>query len=361
MNHVVIAGGCGFVGSNLAISIIENIKDVRVSVFDSLFRRGSENNINRLREAGIAFIYGDARNSFDVQKLVDFDVMIDCAADPSVVSGSDGRFMPLVENNLATTLNLAQQCVSERASMIFLSTNRVYPYDILNGLEVCQSDTRWEFNYRLADIPGVSSNGVAENFPTSGFKTFYGATKLCSEEFLRELTGTSSFKVIVNRCGVVCGPWQMGKIDQGVMALWVAAHLKNQKLSYFGFDGMGKQSRDFLHVYDLSRLVLQQVSELLPENVVNTPPYRLFNVGGGIRNVASLHELTLLCREASGHSPEIVSRSDISRKGDLVAYATDNTAVSKEYNWRPRLSVRDAVNDTTEWMRAHPEILKEFF
>ena len=361
MSHIVVAGGCGFVGSNLAISIMENINGVRVSVFDSLFRRGSEKNINRLREAGIEFIYGDARNVYDVQKLNDFEVMIDCAADPSVVSGSDGRFVPLIENNLVSTMNLAQRCASECASMIFMSTNRVYPYDTLNEIEICELDNRWELNYPRARTPGVSAHGITENFSTVGFKTFYGATKLCSEEFLRELSITSEVKVIVNRCGVICGPWQMGKIDQGVMALWVASHLKNQQLGYFGFDGMGKQSRDFLHVSDLSRLIIQQVNQLLSENVTKTSPFRMFNVGGGIGNVASLHELTSFCREATGNEPEIVNRSEVIRKGDLRAYATDNTAVSKEFGWRPMLSVNDAINHTVEWMKSHPEILKELF
>lgn len=356
----MVAGGCGFVGSNLALSINRQFNGVRVTAFDSLSRRGSEKNIPRLMKAGIRFIHGDIRSIHDLRLLDPFDLLLDCAADPSAVSGSDGVFLPLYESNVTGTMNLAERCSHFGAGMIFLSTNRVYPYDALNALEIFETETRWEHSGGISGVEGVTNRGITEEFTVDGPKTFYGASKLCCEILLRELCETAGLRVIADRCAVICGPWQMGKVDQGILALWVAKHLRQEPLSYFGYDGSGRQSRDFLHIDDLCDLIMRQIRESYIKSSI-PQKFELFNVGGGRANLASLCELTNITREETGIKIEVQEASRNVRRGDLISYATDNTRVTTRYDWSPVMSVRDSIRDTAEWLRRNPDILEEVF
>ncbi len=104
----------------------------------------------------------------------------------------------------------------------------------------------------------------------------------------------SDCKTIVNRCGVIAGPWQMGKVDQGVFSLWMSRHLQGGALTYNGWGGRGKQVRDLLHVDDLADLVPLQVAAL------DRLDGSTFNVGGGRDCSLSLLETTALCEAISG-------------------------------------------------------------
>ena len=101
-------------------------------------------------------------------------------------------------------------------------------------------------------------SGVAEDFPLAGARTLYGSTKLAAELLIEEYRAAYGLRAVVNRCGVVAGPWQMGKVDQGVFTYWMLAHHFRRPLSYIGFGGSGKQVRDLLHVEDLIELLDEQ-------------------------------------------------------------------------------------------------------
>ncbi len=257
-------------------------------------------------------------------------------------------------------MNLAERCSHFGAGMIFLSTNRVYPYAALNALEIFETETRWEHSGRISEVTGVTALGITDAFSVDGPKTFYGASKLCSEILLRELCETAGLSVIANRCGVICGPWQMGKVDQGVLALWVAKHLRQEPLSYFGYDGSGRQSRDFLHIDDLCDLIIHQIRASYMKSST-TQKFELFNVGGGRANLASLRELTNITREETGIKIDVQAAPGNIRRGDLISYATDNTKVTARYDWKPVRNVRDSIRDTAEWLRCNPDILEEVF
>src|SRR6185503_10007274 len=108
-----------------------------------------------------------------------------------------------------------------------------------------------------------------------GARSLYGFTKLAAEQLIEEYRAAYALKAAVNRCSVIAGPWQFGKVDQGVAALWVLAHHFGRPLSYIGYGGAGKQVRDLLHVADLCDLVDRQLA---------APPAcarRTVPVGGG--------------------------------------------------------------------------------
>ena len=113
-------------------------------------------------------------------------------------------------------------------------------------------------------VPGVSASGFSESFPIDGLRSLYGTTKLASELVVAEYLEMYSLRGVIDRCGVIAGPWQMGKVDQGFLTHWVARHVFGGSLAYKGFGGTGKQVRDVMHVDDLARLVDTQI-DLLDE------------------------------------------------------------------------------------------------
>jgi len=181
--NILITGGCGFVGSNLSIELKN--QGYQVTCFDNLSRRGSEIILPRILSHGCDFTHGDIRNREDFFRLnPDFDLMIECSAEPSVLSGSQGNdayFM--INNNLIGSINCFEYCRIYKIPIIFLSTSRVYPYDKLGSLQYYEEETRFEV---VNDQDYVSSNGVSVDFPLSGIRSLYGATKLSAEFVLRE-------------------------------------------------------------------------------------------------------------------------------------------------------------------------------
>jgi CDP-paratose 2-epimerase len=155
---------------------------------------------------------------------------------------------------------------------------------------------------------------------------------------------------VINRFGCIAGPWQMGKVDQGVMALWVVRHLFNKPLSYIGYGGKGKQVRDFIHIDDVFDILDIQL------NNFDKAQNQIFNIGGGLAGSVSLQELTKLCEEATGNKIEIASDPD-DRPADLKIYISDNSKVSKTFDWKPKKSVKDIVDETTKWIQQNEKLL----
>jgi CDP-paratose 2-epimerase len=156
---------------------------------------------------------------------------------------------------------------------------------------------------------------------------------------------------VINRCGVLSGPWQMGKVDQGVMVLWMAKHFWRQSLKYIGFGGTGKQVRDILHVADLCRLVDQQIHNIAMFNG------QLFNVGGGIEGSLSLFEMTKLCNKISGNNIAIESVKE-NRQADIQLYVTDNPKIESISGWKPRINPERIFVDIFEWINRNEKILE---
>lgn len=352
--NMLITGGAGFIGSSLAVTLKGRHPEARVTALDSLRRRGSELNLPRLREAGVVFRHGDIRNPEDLAPPRDpFDLLIDCSAEPSALAGYDGDVRFVVNTNLAGTANCLELARICRADVLFLSTSRVYPVARLNALPIRETETRFELA-ETGDVPGVSLAGIAAGFPLDGYRTLYGATKLASELIMSEYRHMFGIKAVVNRCGVVAGPWQMGKVDQGVFTLWITAHHFNQPLAYIGFGGTGKQVRDLLHIDDLTDLIDCQLDRL-PEL-----DGRVFNVGGGLGSSLSLRETTALCQQIVGRAVPIGATTE-TREGDVRLYVTDNTAVTDATGWRPRRGPVDILSDIHAWVAAYEPDLRQLF
>ena len=348
---ILITGGCGFVGSNLAILFKKTYINYKIISFDNLKRRGSELNIPRLREFGIEYVHGDVRNVEDFNEIGHIDVLIDAAAEPSVVSGMNSTPDYLINTNLVGTINCLNFALKNNATFVLLSTSRVYPIGLLNEISLTEDISRFMINEELNKISGVSINGVSEQFPLQGARSFYGASKLAAELIVEEYAAFYGLKTIINRCGVLTGPWQMGKVDQGVVVLWMAKHFWNHELGYFGFGGEGKQVRDMLHVNDLFHLLEVQLKEPL------TYAGRPWNVGGGKDVSVSLNELTQLCSYLTGNTIPIKSVKE-NRVADIPWYITDSNEVKKISGWSPSYSVEKIMSEIYDWIKGNEQLLK---
>ena len=342
--RVLVTGGAGFVGANLAVSLAERHPSWEVIAFDNLHRRGSELNLSRLREARVEFVHGDVRDEDDLREVEGIDAIVECSAEPSVLAGVDSAPSYAVHTNLLGAYNCLELARRECAQLIFLSTSRVYPVAPLTRLGYHEQATRFELD-EVQDQPGASGAGISEAFPLAGARTLYGATKLAAELLVEEYATAYGLPAVIDRCGVIAGPWQMGKVDQGVFTYWLASHVLGRRLRYLGFRGSGKQVRDVLHVADLVDLVDEQVGA--PHDW-----FGVLNVGGGPEHALSLRETTELCREITGATVEVDQTGD-ERPGDIPIYVSDCSRLYAATEWRPRRTPVDVLLDIHAWLTDH--------
>jgi CDP-paratose 2-epimerase len=347
--RILITGGAGFIGSNLACHLRETFPSAQIVCMDNLYRRGSELNVIRLQERGISFHRGDIR-FMDQFPTSDFDLLIECSAEPSVLAGQDGSPDYLFQTNLIGAYHCLEMARKWQSRLLFLSTSRVYPVARLEAHPWQELETR--FAWQDQGTPGISSRGVTEALDLSGARSLYGYTKLSAEQLIEEYRASFGLQAIVNRCGVVAGPWQFGKVDQGVIALWVMAHAFGKHLSYIGYGGQGKQVRDVLHVQDLCELIALQINDF------HSWDGWIGNVAGGLDHSISLMELTALCQEVTRNQVPIASDPQ-TRPFDLRLFLADCEQLFARSSWRPSRSVKQVVSDTLDWASKNQTVLQK--
>ncbi len=369
MTHtILVTGGAGFVGGSLARQLKLTHPAWDVVALDNLRRRGSELWLPRLSEVGVRFVHGDVRSREDLDEAPEPAVIVDCAAEPSVLAGLQGSPAYVLDTNLRGTMHCLERARRCGAGFVFVSTSRVYPIAALEALPFVEAETRFELAAPAPAGPvagaaptptptpttplrGYSAAGIAEDFALDGARSIYGATKLCSELLIHEYVAAFGMRAVIDRCGLIAGPWQMGKVDQGVVTHWVASHELGRPLRYIGYGGAGKQVRDVLHVDDLARLVDAQLAQL------DGLRGEVFNVGGGRPCSTSLLELTRLCRDATGRQVAITAEPE-TRAADVRIYLTDTSRVQARFGWRPERTMPDVVDDIAVWMRDHRTLLE---
>ena len=343
---VLVTGGAGFIGSNLADRLASD--GHRVIVYDALSRPGVERNLSWLQSRHgdrIEHVQADIRDAARMtaaaqQAKVVFHLAAQVAVTTSMVEPVEDMTI-----NLVGTVNCLEAVRRCGAALVFLSTSRVYPIAGLRGLPLRMVDKRLE-PVEGAAGPGWSAAGITTAFPMAGSRSIYGATKLASELLIEEYGAMYGTRAVVNRCGVLTGPWQMGKVDQGFVVLWAARHLFGGSLAYMGFGGTGVQVRDILHVADLYDLVRLQVDR------IGEHAGRTYNVGGGAGVSVSLAELTDLCVRRCQRVVEI-GRDPETRAADIPYYVTDNAEVTAASGWKPTRGVETIVGDIFAWLEAH--------
>jgi CDP-paratose 2-epimerase len=347
--RILVTGGSGFIGANIALALADRNPGWELIAFDNLRRRGSELNLARLRSAGVEFVHGDVRQPGDLMAVARIDALVECSAEPSVPAG-----YAATEYVVSTNLQGAYHCLElarrDDALFIFLSTSRVYPVGALARLDLIETATRFEIAPEQT-LLGVSEAGISETFPMEGARTLYGATKLAAELLAVEYADAFGLRTVIDRCGVIAGAWQMGKVDQGVFTHWVVSHYFGRPLRYIGYGGTGKQVRDLLSVEDLVKLVEDQLRD--PGRWVGFNG----NVGGGRGVSLSLLEATQLCRELTGNEVP-VEESEEPRPGDVPFFISDCSHLFERTDWRPRHSAEEILADIYAWIRGNESALE---
>lgn len=337
--RVLVTGGAGFIGSTVALAWKRTMPDVEVIALDNLKRRGSELSLPRLRTGGVRFEHGDIRNPEDIDAIGPVDLLIECSAEPSVHAGYGQSPAYLINSNLAGLVNCLEHLRRTGGDLIFLSSSRVYPIKALRSLPM-------ERVGHSFTVSGAYAAGIPESFRLTGARSLYGATKLAAELLIEEYRETYAMRAIVNRCGVIAGPWQMGKVDQGFVALWMARHLYGGPLAYTGFGGEGAQVRDLLHVEDLCDLLRLQAKDMERHHGA------VWNVGGGLPLSLSLWTLSQRCATRVCRSIPVASDPE-TRAADIPWYVTDHRAVTSATEWTPQRDVATILDDVYAWLTVH--------
>lgn len=335
--RILITGGAGFIGSNLAAEVMRRGFDV--TVLDNLSRAGAALNIGWLQSLGrVDFVKCDVRDFEELSRLMrsrEFDAVFHQAGQVAVTTSvldprSDFEANALGTINLLEAIRLSRQ----RPVFIFASTNKVY--GALSSVKVAELGDR----YALPELP----HGVSE---TTGldFHSPYGCSKGAADQYVVDYRRIYGLRTIVFRQSCIYGPRQMGLEDQGWLAWFVIRAVQGAPITIYGD---GKQVRDVLYVDDLVELYLRAVER------EGTLRQSVFNVGGGPENAVSLLEVIRLLEEALGQRIQL--RFADWRPGDQRVYVSDIKVAGAAFQWVPEISPREGVSRLLKWVRDHQEI-----
>ena len=352
--RILITGGAGFVGGALARNFLREPGRNAVVILDNLRRRGSEWNLIGLLEAGAQFVHGDVRNPADLEALEGtFDLLIETSAEPSVHAGMAGSPRYVLDTNLTGALNCLEFARERCGGVVFLSSSRIYSLAPLRALPLVEKAARLDFQEPVASVPGATFAGISEDFACDSPRSYYGASKLAAELICQEYAEHAKLPVVINRCGVITGPGQFGKTDQGVFTLWVARHCSGRSLRYTGFGGRGLQVRDLLHPDDLGDLIELQIGSW------SLVAGKTFNVGGGRMGAVSLREYTGICEEVTGRKITIEADQE-TNPVDVPWYISDHQQVTDLLGWTPKRTPKQIVSEVHQWLRANEQALAKF-
>ena len=337
---ILITGGCGFVGTNLAL-FLNNYYNV--FSLDNLSRKGSKYNLNLLKKKNIKNFNFNIKNYNKIKKLPKYDLIIDCCAE-AAIEVSKKKIDEVIDTNLIGTINILKKAKEDKSKIIFISSSRVYPIIPLNNI----------IKNRNIKNKIYINKKIDEKNNILGPKSIYGLTKLSSEMFIEEFSYAFGIRYLINRCGVISGPLQFGKQDQGFVSLWIWKHLNKQKLKYIGYGGHGNQVRDVLHIKDLCNLILIQIKK------INKIYNKLYTVGGSSISYTSLKNLTNICQKITKNKIKLSKQKKTSIY-DIPYYITNNSLVSKTYKWKPKKNIYNVVMDTYVWLSNNKNNLKKYF
>ncbi len=350
---VIITGGAGFIGVNVALAHLRSGDEVLV--IDNLSRRGSEVNKDTLfKNAGrgqLKFFNADIRNfptikkifsaqrSNSLQSLLIYHLAAQVAVTTSVKNPRED-----FEINALGTFNILeavrQSGLGRRAVLFFSSTNKVY-----GGMENEKFILK-KSGWFLKNFP----DGINEDYPLD-FHSPYGCSKGAADQYVRDYSRIYGLKTVVFRQSCIYGVNQYGVEDQGWLVHFLIRSLiyKKPLIIY----GDGYQVRDALYVDDLVRLY-----RLTYENIREIPGGCIFNVGGGMENAISLLDFVKLIESKTGHKIRIKFSSP--RPGDQKVFISNNSKAERILGWRPSVFLRrDGFDKTLEWLIKNSDMIKK--
>lgn len=334
---VLIIGGAGFVGSNLAHAILSSGHAVRV--LDNLSRPGVEHNLAWLRDAHgdrLEVMIADVASRDALERAISGVSAIFHLAGQVAVTTSLKEPLADFEVNLRGTLNVLETVRAQKdpPPLLFTSTNKVYGGLEDVGLE--ETDRR----YQPRD-PAIRQHGIDEQRGLC-LRSPYGCSKGGADQYVLDYAKTFGLRTLVFRMSCIYGPHQLGDEEQGWVAHFALRALQRAGITLYGD---GKQVRDILFVTDLVDALLRAIRD------IDRLSGRAFNIGGGPERAVSLHEVLALLESASGEPIE--TRFAPWRPGDQLYYVSDIRAIHVATGWKPQVDVRTGVTALWRWLREH--------
>ncbi|HEX2920139.1 MAG TPA: SDR family NAD(P)-dependent oxidoreductase [Bacteroidales bacterium] len=332
---VLITGGAGFIGTNLANKLIS--LGYPVYIFDNLSRPGVENNLKWLKQQHknkVSIIIADIRDRHAVEEAVKHISHIYHLAAQVAVTTS--LLNPAFDYsvNVRGTVNLLEAIrkSDHKPSLVFTSTNKVYGN--LGDIEILKNTTRY--------LPGdnlINSNGINE-MRRLDFQSPYGSSKGAADQYILDYARSFGLKNVVFRMSCIYGEHQFGTEDQGWVAHFILKALRNEEIVIYG-DGM--QVRDILFAEDLVEALLlawEKIDEFQGE---------AFNMGGGPKNSLSLLELLDVLENLLGKP--IPRRFEEWRRGDQKYYISDTAKFTKATGWKPLIPAKQGIRILFDWLK----------
>lgn len=336
---LLITGGCGFLGSNLASDALT--RGDELVVFDNLYRNGSRENLTWLKNQGkYIFEHGDIRNQNDITRTIQNfkpDAIFHLAGQVAMTTSISNPRMDF-EVNVMGTHNLLEAVRNHapEATVVYSSTNKVY--GDLEQYSYEETDTR----YQCIEYP----NGFNEQTQLS-FHSPYGCSKGAADQYMLDYARIFGLKTVVFRHSSMYGGRQFATYDQGWVgwfcekAIEVSRGLLKQP---FTISGTGKQVRDVLHGDDMKQLYMAAVHH------IDVAKGQAFNVGGGIENSLSLLELFSLLEQITNVKLNYTKISV--RESDQRVFVSDLSKAKLLLDWQPAVSAQEGVSRMVEWVRA---------
>jgi len=334
---LLITGGCGFLGSNLASDAL--LRGDELVVFDNLYRNGSRENLAWLQSQGnFTFEHGDIRNQNDITRVVQLfkpDAIFHLAGQVAMTTSITNPRMDF-EVNVLGTYNLleAVRQYAPDAIVVYSSTNKVY--GDLEQYTYSETETRYQCNEHL--------NGFNEQTQLD-FHSPYGCSKGAADQYMLDYARIFGLKTVVLRHSSMYGGRQFASYDQGWIGWFCqkAVEAKRGLLKEsFTISGNGKQVRDVLHADDMKRLYLSALTH------IDQTKGQAFNIGGGIENSLSLLELFSLL-EKIVETKLIYTQLPV-RESDQRVFVADLTKAKQLLKWQPIMSAQEGVTKMVEWV-----------
>jgi len=336
---ILITGGCGFLGSNIASEVLTLGHEL--ILFDNLYRFGSYQNLEWLKTQGkFEFIHGDIRNTNDVERTIKQhkpDVIYHLAGQVAMTTSIADPRMDF-EVNVGGSFNVlnSMRLFSPESTVIYSSTNKVY--GDLEQFEYRETETRYE----CIDKPNGFDEAVNLDFHSP-----YGTSKGSADQYMLDFARIYGLKTAVFRHSSMFGGRQFATFDQGWLGWFTqkAIEIKNGGIKKpFTISGSGKQVRDLLYASDCVALYLNAA------NNIETIRGQAFNIGGGIENSSSLLELFnfLECEL------DIEMRYQIlpPRESDQRVFVADISKARNALVWSPKISKDEGIRKTINWLNS---------
>lgn len=331
---VLVTGGAGFIGSNLANRLAASGESV--IVYDALSRAGVERNLEWLQTRHgerIRFVRGDIRDGALLAEVArEAKAVFHMAAQVAVTTSmTDPR--EDFEINIGGTFNLLEALRADPVPVVFASTNKVYG-DLADVAFALTED-----GYLPAD-PMLRDHGIGEDRPLD-FHTPYGCSKGAADQYVLDYARSFGVPATVLRMSCIYGERQMGTEDQGWVAHFLIRALEGQPITLYGD---GHQVRDILEVGNAVEAYLAAWHR------IDAVAGRAFNLGGGAANAVSLR--TLLGYLGALVGRELDVQFDDWRAGDQRYFVADTRAATEALGLSTPTPWREGVEQLARWLAA---------